>query len=72
MSTESAQPDATANPEAMTLPEIQAELREPNSASVESAEHRERRAQLWRRLDELSGIRRPAAATPTQRGAQRA
>jgi len=38
----------------MSIEEIQAELREPSSASVESAEHRARRQALWRRLDQLT------------------
>jgi hypothetical protein len=42
--------------EAMTLEAIQAELREPSGASVESAdaEHRARRQALWARLDVLT------------------
>jgi len=40
--------------EAMTLEAIQAELREPSGASVESAEHRARRQALWAPLDVLT------------------
>ncbi len=58
----------------MTIEQIRAELAgyQPatSSAVVELDAHRERRVRLWRRLDELSGIRRPAAGAPQQRGAQ--
>ena len=43
--------------EAMILEAIQAELREPSGASVESAEHRARRQALWARLDVLTKSR---------------
>jgi hypothetical protein len=53
---------------AMTLQELETELRsyEPATAAAvaHGEEHRERRARLWRRLDELSGARRPAIARP--------
>jgi hypothetical protein len=50
----------------MDLAAIQAELREPSSASVESAEHRARRQALWARLDLLT---RPVAGGPPTRSA---
>jgi hypothetical protein len=75
MTSSNTMPDAgTTDIEAMTLQEIEAELRsyEPATAAAvaHGDEHRERRARLWRRLDELSGVRRPAAAAPPQRGGQ--
>jgi hypothetical protein len=64
-----AMPDAgTTGIEAMTLQELETELRsyEPATASAvaHGDEHRERRARLWRRLDELAGVRKPAIARP--------
>jgi hypothetical protein len=53
---------------AMTLQELEAELRsyEPATAAAvaHGDEHRARRARLWARLDELSGVRKPAIARP--------
>jgi len=57
-------PDTGTAIEAMSLEEIQRELREPASASVASEEHRERRAKLWARLDALLEVRKPAIAMP--------
>jgi hypothetical protein len=52
----------------MDLPAVQAELagyRPGNAAEVVSVEEwLARRARLWRRLDELTGVRKPAAAAP--------
>jgi hypothetical protein len=64
MSNEPAKPDAGTDVETMSLEAIQRELREPSSASVESAEHRERRQVLWRRLDQLT---RPGAVITAER-----
>ena len=50
--------------EAMSLAAVQAELRayDPSSAAAVPTEaHRERRQALWRRLDALLGVRKPAA-----------
>jgi hypothetical protein len=62
--------------ETMTLEEISRELaayRPGNAAEVIAIEEwLARRMQLWRRLDELAGVRKPAAATPPQRGTQQA
>jgi hypothetical protein len=67
-STDTTMPDASTDIETMTLQELEAELRsyEPATAAAvaHGEEHRERRARLWRRLDELSGARRPAIARP--------
>jgi hypothetical protein len=58
----------------MTLEAVQAELAayQPGTrAEVIAVEaYMARRARLWRRLDELCGVRKPAAAAPAQRGAQ--
>jgi len=68
MSTEPAQPDTGADIAEMTLAELEAELRSYEPGTAKGEAHRDRRARLWARLDELSGVRKPAAATPTQRG----
>jgi len=76
MSTDTTMPDASPDIDVdqMDLPAVQAELagyRPGNAAEVVSVEEwLARRARLWRRLDELTGVRKPAAATPQQRGAQ--
>jgi len=61
-------PDAGTDPETMSIEAVQAELgayRPGNAAEVVSVEEwLARRRALWRRLDELSGIRRSAATTP--------
>jgi hypothetical protein len=53
----------------MTLAEVQAELisYKPSGAwaVVHSEEHRKRRQRLWKRLDQLLGIRRPEISKPT-------
>ncbi len=58
--------------ETMTMQEVQRELagyKPGNRAEVIAIEaYIARRMQLWRRLDELNGVRKPAAATPSQRG----
>lgn len=58
------------------LPAVQAELASYRPATAFAVVGLEqwlaRRRALWRRLDELSGARRPAAATPQQRGTQQA
>ena len=55
-STEITEPDVDTDPETMSLEAVQAELREPSSASVESEEHRARRQALWQRLDALTRL----------------
>jgi hypothetical protein len=69
-------PDASTDPEAMDLAAVEAELRgydPPSAAALErGAEHLARRALLWVRLDALLEVRKPAIATPAQRGAQQA
>jgi hypothetical protein len=63
--------DAGANIDEMDLAAVERELRgySPGTAVevVELEEHRARRQALWRRLDKLSGVRRPAAGA-AQRG----
>jgi len=72
-STDAAQPDAGTDVGTMSLDAVRAELAGYTPATafgvVRTEEHMTRRARLWRRLDELNGIRRPAAAAPTHRGA---
>lgn len=70
-------PAAPADPNAMDLEAVQAELAgyQPatSSAVVGLEAYMARRVRLWARLDELSGIRKPAAAaTGVQQGAQQA
>jgi hypothetical protein len=60
--------DAGIDPESMSLEEISRELsayRPGNQAEVIAVEEwLSRRRALWRRLDQLSGARRPAIARP--------
>ena len=53
--------------ETMGIEAVQAELRsyDPGTAAgAQTQEHLERRQRLWRRLDELNGVRRSAATAP--------
>jgi hypothetical protein len=53
--------------ETMGMEAVQAELRsyDPGAAAgVQTQRHLERRQRLWQRLDQLSGVRRPAIARP--------
>jgi hypothetical protein len=64
-STEITEPDVDTDPETMSLEAVQAELREPSSASVESEEHRERRARF--EVTETSYGRHPAYVPITRK-----
>jgi hypothetical protein len=68
--------DAGTDIEAMTLQQIEAALRSYSPATAAAVahdvEHRARRQALWAKLDALLGVRKPDAATPSQRGAQQA
>jgi hypothetical protein len=59
---------AGADPETMDLAAVQAELQRYQPATSSSviavAEYMARRARLWRWLDELLGVRKPAIARP--------
>jgi len=61
-------PDTGTAVDEMTLAELEAELRRytPGTQAevVELEEHRARRQALWRRLDQLVGVWRPAIARP--------
>jgi hypothetical protein len=53
--------------ETIGMEAVQAELRsyDPGTAAgVQTQGHPERRQRLWQRLDQLSGVRRPAATAP--------
>jgi hypothetical protein len=73
-STDASQPDAGTDPETMSLEDLARELaayQPGNRAEVVSNEEwLARRVRLWRRLDELAGVRKPGAAAPAQRGGQ--
>ena len=64
----STMPDAGTDVEAISLQELQAELQcyKPGTSSelVSTNAWLVGRMQLWRRLDELNGVRRPAIARP--------